>query len=315
MTVRRQLRFYIVDARQRINDDEWKKIDFHNIAKSLQGLSSSGDESNRYYHERDERWFVDFQAVTQNEVMGALRRSRISGWPQEEHKGKLKPLQISGDKGLAETNHFGVFDNHILVYELNRSGLRVGELARYIESIMRNADTDITIQFNQLVLERFRHILPKIMAMTRLKIRPVVRSLPKLAKESGLDIFKLLSRAGRNTKTAQIELSAGRVPLTKEAFGAELTQFLKKYLIDEGNADDFELLEFTALLDTGELMPLDITDKHIIQKRVNIPVGSGRTVITAEAHKRISATYREKKSTLEENTLSALTPDYEQVTF
>jgi hypothetical protein len=314
LTVGRQLRFYAVDARQRISGDEWKRIDFHNIAKSLQQLSSNGDESKRYFHERDERWFVDFSTIKKSEVLGALRRSRTLGWPQEEHKGKLKPLEISGDKGLAETNHFGVFDNNTLVYEINRSGLRVGELARYIESIMKKADFNITIQFNQLVVETFRWVLPKIMAMTRLKMRPVVSSLPKLAEESNLDIFKLLAKASRKAKTAQIDLSAGRSPLPKEAFGSDLAKFIKQYLVDEGNADDFEILEFTALLDTGELTPLDITDKHIIQKRVKIPVGPGRTVITSEAHKKISATYIEKKNTLQGSTLSKLTPDYEQVT-
>ena len=136
-----------------------------------------------------------------------------------------------------------------------------------------------------------------------------------MAEESKLDIFELLSKAGRNTKTAQIDLSAGRNPLSKEAFGADLAKFLKKYLVDEGNADDFEILEFTALLDTGEITPLDLTDKHIIQKKVAIPVGSGRTVVSSEAHKKIRAVYMEKKSTLKGTPLSKLTPDYEQVTF
>lgn len=314
MSVRRQVRFYSVDANEKVGEDQWHEIKFHDLALLVDKASApSSPNQVRYHFTKNERWFIEFHKMDAKETSGRLVRSRLEGVPHSERDYKLSKLKLAKGEGVADVNHFAVFNDNTLAYEQNRSGLRAGEFAACIESIARGQGPYVVIQFNQLVLESFKTILPRIMSLTKLRMRPVVRALPKLEERSKLDVFRLLRKSAEGAKMAELCLSAGKRPLPKESFAADLAQFLKEYLTEEGNLDDFDILAMSAVLDTGEIRPLDMSDRHMVQRTARFNLDRDRTIDSEDALDRIRAAYHEKKDLLEKGRVYALGPDYEQV--
>lgn len=294
--------------------DEWRSVKFSSVARKFEVVYSRDSPVERYHSERNERWFVRFDGTSEDRVLGRLVRARTEGIPQVELDTELTPLKIAEYEAIGETNHFGVYDDSVLVFEQNRSALKPASLAYYLGRMMKRKGADIRLKFTPLVFERFSKVLPHIDALTLLEMKPQRYARRKLAKSSGLPIFELLDIAAENAENAAIRLSAGVSPSIKDSFGHKLAAFFKNHLVKEDNIDDFDYLRMTALLDTGAVTKLDLSDKHVVFKQVRIPLSKDRSIDRRKAYKVISGAYRGMQRRLRSESVYRLEPKYEQVT-
>ena len=310
----RNFRFYSVEAFQKQEDDSWEPITFRSIAEYLYLTYEGNDRLDLYHHTQEDRRFVKITRVSSEEVFGLFVRSRTTGFPHEEEDLILRPLQLGIQKAVAEGNHFGVFEDNVIVFEQNRSASKIWELAHYIDWFLKKKGLEVDIKFNQLVLEKFRDVLPRIQGLLRLVMRPEKNAIPDLIQESGLDVFRLMGRAIDNARWGQLTLSAEGRRSQRDTFLHDLAEFFKRYLVEEGNFDSFDVLKMTVMLDTGNCALLDISDRHVVQKRIKMPVKRDRTFDESKVYRKIRSVYREKQRILRSEKVYRLQPDYEQVT-
>ena len=67
---------------------------------------------------------------------------RHNDLPSVEHNGKIGPLDIPEDAGIAERTHVVFFDNNIVGVECNYRGPRINRLADYMKEFSASVDTD-----------------------------------------------------------------------------------------------------------------------------------------------------------------------------
>lgn len=301
--IRRTLRFFDVDIRQHKGRRVWEKVRFEPIARKIQGMPAvEGVADSRYVPVDGERLLMEVRSNQKNEVIGVLWRTVVDGLPVAELGGEFSPLGIAPGGGVSEPCVFGLFENSILVYTLNRRGPPPADFSVYISSIFGGKFKADVIPAR---LRTFNKILPKIAAFTVLHIRPRFDSMGyirgKVKRTSLLGILgMLMSRTGQSVA---IKISGGRHVHPLDAFEEEFAEFLKEHLKDPNRYSDFEILEGSALLQSGAISPIDITDKHHVEARVTLNLDKDRGLDIADAIRKIKSAYVGKQSQLESREL------------
>ena len=301
--ITRTIRCYDFKIMQQESRDLWKEVKFEPIARKIQSFpAEEGVNPTRYVGTNGERWIVDFRSIQRNEVIGVFWRTVVDGLPLEELGGQFSPIAVAPEGGISEPSVFGIFDNSYLVYQINRRGPEAGDLSTYLSLLFdRKFKTDIV----PAKLRTFDRILPQIVAFTVLHVRPrfdrMGRIYDQAHKSSLVKILKTLHE--RSDKSPEVKLSGGRHTTTDDAFEREFAEFLKEHLSEPENVDDFDILSGSALLQSGDIKPIDIMDKYHIEKKVDLKQNMNRALDIADAIRKIQSVYIEKKPILHDRTV------------
>lgn len=276
---------------QQVQRDLWREVRFEPIAQKIQSYPAiEGASPSRYVITNGERWIVDIRLVKKDEVYGAFWQTVVNGLPVEELGGNFSPLGVKPGGGVSEPCAFGIFDNRYLVYHINKRGPEAGSLGAYISQIF---DRRFKVDIVPAKRRTFEMILPKIVAFTVLEVRPRFDRIGRITASEENDsligiLKKLISRTKQNT---EIKISAGRHADPDDAFEHEFADFLKEHLANPQNYRDFDILKGAALLQSGDIKPIDIMDKHIIEKKVKLRLDKSRGLDIADAITKISTAY------------------------
>lgn len=297
--IRRKLRFFHVDIRQREKRHVWKKVRFEPIAVQITKMPAVEGHSNSSYVEMDgERLLMEIRSVEKDKVMGVLWKTAIDGLPVQERGGQFIPLGIAADGGVSEPCVFGLFKNSYLAYTISQKGPYAALFSVYISRLF---DKRFKIDLTPAKRPSFDKILPKITAFTGLNIRPRFSSMGRIPRSvprtSLIGILKsLMSKSG---KPVEIKFLGGRHTTSDDAFEEEFAEFLREHLKNPDNYSNFDILKGTALLQSGEIRSIDIQNQYLIEKVVKLRQDSDRCLDIAYAMRQISTVYIGKKTELE----------------
>ena len=297
--IKRKLRFFHVDIREREKRYMWKKVRFEPIAEQITKMPAEEGHSNSSYVATDgERLLMEIRSIEKDKVMGVLWKTAIDGLPVQERGGQFIPLGIAADGGVSEPCVFGLFKNSYLVYTISQKGPAAAFFSVYISRLFNKL---FKVDLFPAKRRSFDKILPKIAAFTVLNIRPRFSLMGRISRSvrstSLIGILKALM--SRSEKPVEIKFIGGRHTTSDDAFEAEFAEFLKKHLKNPDYYSDFKILKGTALLQSGEIRPIDIQDQYQIEKVVKLRQDSDRGLDIAYAMRLISTAYNEKKSELE----------------
>lgn len=131
-TIDRKIYFYRVDAGK---TDGGAPISFDaaKCRRALQKLTFSGAGRTGYMSIDSEKDIIAWSSKAKNLPTSIhLAAVRRDGLPAVERDGRLTPLTIADDSGLAETAHAVFFDDNIVGWEFNFYGPRIGRLRDYL---------------------------------------------------------------------------------------------------------------------------------------------------------------------------------------
>lgn len=289
--IRRILRFFDFDIRQQKSKELWESVRFEPIAKKIQSYpAKEGANPSRYVGTNGERWLMDLRTIQKNKVIGVFWQTVVDGLPVEEIGGQFSPLGVAPGGGVAEPCVFGMYDNKYLIYEINKRGPAPGEIGAYVSELFgRRFKTDITLA----TLRTFATLLPKIAAFTVLHVRPRFDRMGKIRGTSNEDsLIRILKKLyDRSKQTVEVKISGGRHAHPEDAFEEEFADFLKDHLSDPDNYDDFDILRGAALLQSGQIRPIDIANRYVIEKRVNLRQDKHRGLDIVDAIRKIETAY------------------------
>lgn len=287
-SVRRTVRLFNIEVRQREPNDQWQTISFRSVAELLQQLPTDVSASpNRYLVRNGERWHVDFRDVGGglgvNPILAICFRGREEDLPIIERDGAITNIIIQEGQALAERNVFGVFDNNRLVFQVSRHGLYAAHLSMYLTTKvneilqLRGEPRRIHVDITQLVRPTFEDILREAISFTRLHIRPRYDAIGRLnSLRRGSSMIRILSDLMKISKhSAEIRVSAGRNPRSDDAFLNEFADWARENIQDFREDDLFEIFEGSALTRSGEIRLFDLLDRHVFQKRVSMQLRDG----------------------------------------
>ncbi len=297
--IKRKLRFFHVDIREREKRHMWRKVTFEPIAEEIKKMpAKDGHPKSSYVTLDGERLLMEIRTIENGKVIGVLWKTAIDGLPVQERGGKFLPLGIAKDGGVSEPCVFGLFKNKYLVYTINQRGPPAAFFSVYITKLFNER---FKIDLVPAKRRSFDKILPKIAAFTVLNIRPRFGSMGQIPRSVGRTslVGILRSLMSRSRKPVEIKFIGGRHTTSDDAFEEEFAAFLREHLKNSDNYSDFEILKGTALLQSGEIRPIDINDQYQIEKAVKLRQNSDRSLDIAFAMRHVSSAYFEKKLELE----------------
>lgn len=314
-TRKRIFRLFDFEVRQRISQgNRWRRMAVDTFANAIQNLPlDSTITQNRYMNHNGESWYIDFPIIgpsTSNpgftEILGTAWRCRREDLPYLERAGATSKIHLQNDQTIAEANAFGIFsDNsgrsHMLL-QVSRHGLRAADIEKLLRElgdrlVSINTWPDINVTISLVTRGDFIKTMRNLVAFTRLHMRPKFDAIGRITSSEGgviASVYQILTR--RIHRPPELNLSLGRNPNPDDAFLHEFAGWLSEHAEDAKN-NLFEILEGSALIRTGELVPFDIMDRHKVEKRKEVLFTNGYMDFD-DAFRIIRATYYELRRQL-----------------
>ncbi len=222
---------------------------------------------------------------------------RRSGLPAVEQAGKLSPLKIPADSGIAEQTHVVFFPDNFVGAEFNFYGPRMSRVAAYLMAKAEAFCPDIhfDVLLRQDVAERLKRL--EDIRLFDLKVRSSFIDTIEEADQDLGSCFKAAAKAG-NAEEVQVILrpAAHSKKLLKAGLLASVKRILK--------ADNLQLEASRFVVrgqdrDTDAVEQLDLlSDDLIVKKNVVLQNTRFRSVDSESAYSAIEASYAEMKGDL-----------------
>jgi hypothetical protein len=224
---------------------------------------------------------------------------RKSDFPQLEHHGKLLPLSIPSDSGLADQIHVAFFPNNIVGCDFNFYGPRLSRLAEYFSTKAPNLCHQ-SLMFRPLlrqnVLDEFNR-LGKI-RMFKLRIRESYAEALRSANQSLADTFRSAASVGQ---AEEVEIILKPASHSRGWLSSEIFDVIRKLLRMPDLRQEARAFVIKGLdRETRKIVDIDLLSDKLISKRKILQLDNrSRALDKDSAYLGIQSAYEELREELE----------------
>lgn len=222
---------------------------------------------------------------------------RRSGLPAVEQAGKLSPLKIPADSGIAEQTHVVFFPDNLVGAEFNFYGPRMSRLAAYMmakaEALCPELHFEVLLR--QDVAQRLKRL--EDIRLFDLKIRSSFIDTVTAADDDLGSCFKAAAKAG---KADELQVILRPAPRSKKPLASKLLSAVKGLFKSHELQQEASRFVIRGLdRDTDKVEELDLlNDDLVAKKKVILQDSRFRSVEPQSAFAAIEEAYSDLKDDL-----------------
>lgn len=291
-TVERSIYFYRVRPRQ--TDDT---LTFQDLGSAITSLSSTNfDSAGRYLDLPSGDSTCTWVDALGRPIRLRFGRTRRTGLPDIENRGRLSPLPVRGSAGLSELVHIVLWPNLVLGAEFNFYAPRVSSLSQYF----REKTDLVPISFEMLVRPEVQPLLDNLrgVRLFHLKIR---RSHSSLLTQIDRSLTAALDAAAEQVNAPVYELILRTDSRSRRPLDDKVISWLRNIFASTEIRENIQTLKINAYVgDDPYAHDIDLLKDFIVSKRHVVCLGNRRrSVQSASMYRAIEESYRELRDVLE----------------
>jgi hypothetical protein len=209
-----------------------------------------------------------------------------------EQAGRLAPLDIPDDSGIAEQTHVVFFPSNIVGAEFNFYGPRLSRLASYL--VAKAHDQCPELAFEILLRQDIRDRLRRLQDIRLLNLR-IKPSFAEIVAQADKDLGSCFKAAARAANADEVELILRPAPRSGRALNHSLLVAVRRLSTkQELHQEATRFLVKGLDSETGHVEELDLlSDDLVVKKPVTLQNDRFRSVDSASAYQAIEQAYTE----------------------
>lgn len=228
-------------------------------------------------------------------ALGTVRRADL---PLVDRKGKLVPLRIAAQDGLAEQTHVVFFPNNIVGVEGNFYGPRISRLSGYVarrfKGVLPEIHFDMLLHRDALArFDRLREIRLADMSLSRQHLSVAERADPSLAS--------LFRNALETTGSEEVQIVLTQGPRSRRPLSDMVRGFVRSLASDPNVHEEVDILRVRGVDSVSGRVEMQdllqdqlVTSRQVVRRRPQ-----DRAVDSRRMFEAIESGYGELKSLLE----------------
>lgn len=303
-TITRKIHFFKFEIKEirSGSNDFYDHSDPFTIFEEISKLNFAGNhKKSRFLYTKNDDVIFLFDVLTKpdKEIRGKFALSRRSSLPELERNGKLEPLNIPANSGLAEITHFIYYHQEkVLGVEFNFYGPRPTSLANYLMEKSKNFQNPFEYINLYPILNKDLDIQLNEIGEINLLQMEVARNELSILKELDEDLFSAFEAASKVSDAESVEIILRKKKYSREGFKWPFSkEKIKELLSTDDNRQKINKFKIDAESKTAEKSRLYdlLEDKMIKSKEVVTIDNRSRSVDSESMFKKINEAYDELK--------------------